>query len=346
MNAMTTTVQPVMTQTRTQSMQAIVQRAYGAVDVLQLGAIDRPMVGMVGARQVLLKVHAAGMDRGTWHLMTGRPYLMRLMGFGFSRPKNPIAGLDVAGTVIAVGTAVSRFKVGDAVFGIGEGSFAEFSVAREDKLAHKPPSLSFEQAAVCGVSALTALQTVRDAARIEAGQRVLIIGASGGVGSFAVQVAKALGAEVTGVCSTTKMELVRSLGADHVIDYRTTDVTEGTQKYDVILDLGGNVPLSRLRRVLTDRGALVFVGGEHGGDWSAGFGRPIGAMILGRFVKQRFVMIAAKEHFSDLVRIATLIDQGKVRPVIDQTFALRDVPAAMRRLEAGLVAGKIAIHVA
>ncbi len=341
MNGMMTTT--VAQMTHAQPMQAIVQRSYGRVDVLQLGEIARPVVG---PHQVLLEVRAAGMDRGTWHLMTGRPYLMRLMGFGFRRPNNRIAGLDVAGTVVAVGSGITRFKVGDAVFGIAEGSFAELALAREDKLARKPSALSFEQAAVCGVSALTALQTVRDAARVGAGQRVLIIGASGGVGSFAVQFAKAFGAEVTGVCSTAKIELVRSLGADHVVDYRTTDFTAGPARYDAILDLGGNTPLSRLRRVLTRRGVVVFVGGEHGGDWSAGFGRPLGAIILGLFVKQRFVMMAAREHFCDLVRIAAFVDEGKLRPLIDRTFTLRDVPEAMRRLEAGQVTGKIAIRVA
>ena len=326
-----------------QMMQAIVQSAYGSTDVLRFGQIARPAIA---DNEVLVRTEAAGLDRGTWHLMAGRPYLMRVMGFGFSAPKNPVAGLDVAGTVAAVGAGVTRFKVGDAVFGIGQGSFAEYTKVREDKLAHKPASLSFERAAILGVSGGTALQGVR-AARIEAGQRVLVIGASGGVGTYAVQIAKARGAVVTAVCSTGKLELVRSIGADHAIDYTKTDFVDGATKYDVIMDIGGNTPLGRLRRALTPTGTLVFVGGENGGDWTAGFGRLLTALMLSPFVKQRFVPLGAREHHEDLEELARLIEEGKVSPVLDRDrgWPLQEVPAAMEHLIAGRVRGKIAIRV-
>ncbi|MDT4933694.1 MAG: hypothetical protein QOK11_1586, partial [Pseudonocardiales bacterium] len=229
------------------TMRAIVQDRYGSADVLRLARIPAPEIA---DNEVLLRVHAAGLDRGTWHLMTGRPYLLRL-GFGMRRPKNPVPGLDVAGTVVAVGAAVTRFAVGDEVFGSGRGSFAEYASAREDKLARKPANITFEQAAVVPVSAATALQALSDVGRVEQDQRVLIIGASGGVGSYAVQLAKAFGAEVTGVCSTAKLGLVRSLGAEHVIDYTEGDFADGVHRYDLILDIAGNPTISRLRRALT-----------------------------------------------------------------------------------------------
>ncbi len=240
------------------TMRAIVQDAYGSPDVFRLARISTPDVA---DNQVLVRVHAAGMDRGTWHLMAGRPYLLRL-AFGFRKPKNPVPGLDLAGTVVAVGSAVTRFSPGEEVFGTGEGSFAEYAVAPEDQLARKPDSLSFEQAAVVPVSGLTALQALTDVGHLQPGQQVLIIGASGGVGSYAVQLAKALGAEVTGVSSTAKLDLVRSLGADHVIDYTRDDFADGARRYDLILDIAGNPALSRLRRALTPTGTAVIVGGE------------------------------------------------------------------------------------
>ena len=270
---------------------------------------------------MLIRVHAAGLDRGTWHMMTGRPYLMRVLGFGFRGPKNPVPGIDVAGTVAAVGSAVTRFAVGDEVFGMSRGSFAEYAAAREDKLAHKPANLSFEQAAVVPISAGTALQAL-DAGRVERGQQVLVIGASGGVGSYAVQLAKALGAEVTGVSSTAKVDLVRSLGADHVLDYTQDDFADGTRRYDLILDIGGNPPLSRLRRALTPTGTAVIVGGEEGGKWTGGFGRSLRAPLLSLFVRQRLTMLASKERASDLERLAPLIEAGDVTPSIDRTYPL------------------------
>ncbi len=320
-------------------MRAILQAGYGGTEVLQLGSAARPSAG---EGELVVEVRAAGLDRGTWHLMTGRPYLMRIMGFGFSRPNNPVPGLDLAGVVVVVGPGVTRFRVGDEVFGIGQGSFAEYARVREDKLALKPKGLSFEQAAVLGVSGGTALQAC-DRAGITAGESVLIIGASGGVGTYAVQIARALGAEVTAVCSTPKIDMVRSLGAAHVIDYTRDDFTTGTKRYDVILDLGGNTPLARLRRILTDKGRLVFVGGEHGGDYTAGFGRQLHALAMGPFVAQRFVGLMAREHHAELERLAALVAEDKLRPVLDRVCPLSSVADAMRDLEAGRIAGKVAI---
>src|SRR6478735_6505507 len=236
--------------TREAEMQAIVQDRYGSAEVFRSVQIGRPQIA---EDEVLLRVHAAGLDRGTWHLMTGTPYLMRIMGFGFRGPKNRVPGIDVAGTVAGVGSAVTKFQVGDEVFGMSRGSFAEYAAAREDKLARKPASASFEQAATVGISGGTALQAL-EAGRVQPGQRVLIIGASGGVGSYAVQLAKAAGAEVTGVCSTEKLSLVAGLGADHVIDYTRADFADGVHHYDLIIDIAGNSPLSRLRRALTPAG--------------------------------------------------------------------------------------------
>ncbi len=324
-------------------MRAILQSRYGSTDVLQLGATARPKPG---EGEVLVQVHAAGLDRGTWHLMTGRPFLMRLMGFGFLAPNNPVPGLDLAGTVVEVGAKVTRFRVGDSVFGIGFGSFAEYARAREDKLAHKPASLSFEQAAVLGVSGVTALGGLHDAGNVKAGERVLIIGASGGVGTYAVQIAKAAGAEVTAVCSTAKVGVVRSIGADHVIDYTQRDFADGALRYDLVLDIGGNTPLARLRRTLTRTGRLVFVGGEQGGDWSAGFGRQLRAFALAPFVRQRFVMLMSREHFADLERLSALVEAGRLAPVIDRRCPLSSVADAMRDLEMGKVCGKVVVTVA
>jgi NADPH:quinone reductase-like Zn-dependent oxidoreductase len=267
------------------------------------------------------------------------------MGFGFWRPKNVVPGLDLAGVVEEVGPGVTRFAVGDEVLGIGKGSWAELSCAREDKLVHKPESLDFAQAAVLGISGLTALQSLRDAGKLAAGERVLIIGASGGVGSYAVQIARALGAEVTGVCSTAKMELVRSLGAHHVVDYSAGDFTASGERYDLVLDVGGNLPLARLRRVMTPAGRLVFVGGENGGDFTAGFGRPLAAMMRNAFGQQRFAMFAAREHYEDLEHLTRFVREGKLVPSIDRRCTLDEAQAAMRDLEAGRVRGKVAILV-
>jgi NADPH:quinone reductase-like Zn-dependent oxidoreductase len=323
-------------------MRAIVQDAYGSTEVLRLGEIDRPEIA---AHEVLVKVAAAGMDRGTWHSMAGKPYLMRIMGFGFRRPKNRVPGLDVAGTVVTVGSEVTRFKPGDEVFGMSRGSFAEYAAAREDKLAHKPAGLTFEQAAVVPISGGTALQGLRDSGRIEVGQKVLIIGASGGVGTYAVQLARAFGAAVTGVSSTAKADLVRTLGADHVIDYAKDDYLDGAIRYDLILDIGGNNSLSRLRRALTPKGTLVIVGGEEGGNVTGGFGRQIRALVLSLLVGQRLTMLASKERYTDLEALTPFLENGQVTPVIDRSHSLGEVPEAMAYLEAGHARGKIAITI-
>jgi len=328
--------------TRGEKMRAIVQDAYGSSNVLRSAEIDRPEIE---ANEVLIDVAAAGMDRGTWHVMAGKPYLMRVMGFGFRRPKNRVPGLDVAGTVAAVGSEVTRFKPGDEVFGMSRGAFAEQAAAREDKLAHKPANLTFEQAAVVPISGGTAIQALRDSGHVEAGQKVLIIGASGGVGTYAVQLAKAFEAEVTGVSSTAKLDLVRSIGADQVLDYTRDNYLDGSEKYDLILDIGGNNSLSRLRRALTPKGKLVIVGGEEGGSLTGGFGRQIRALVLSMFVSQRLTMLASKERHTDLEALRPFLDNGRVVPVIDGKYSLADVPRAMGHLEAGLARGKIAITV-
>ena len=322
-------------------MRAIVQDAYGAADVFRVAEIDRPSIT---GSEVLVRVHAAGLDRGTWHLMTGLPYPVRLVS-GVRRPKNPVPGLDLAGTVVAVGSGVTRFTVGDEVYGIGRGSFAEYAPAREGKLARKPVNLTFEQAAVVPVSGLTALQGLRDAGRVQAGQSVLIVGASGGVGTYAVQIARAFGAEVTGVCSAAKADLVRSLGAEHVLDYTREDFADGSHRYDLILDIGGNASLSRLRRALAPRGTLVIVGGEGGDAWTGGLDRQLRALALSPFVRQRLTSFISKERYVDLERLTELIEAGAVTPSIDRTYPLREVADAMRHLEAGRARGKVAITI-
>ncbi|MET8520978.1 NAD(P)-dependent alcohol dehydrogenase [Nocardioides sp. NPDC004968] len=321
-------------------MRAIVQTRYGDAGDLHLDRIDVPEPDV---DEVLVRVHAAGLDRGTWHLMTGKPYVMRIAGMGFRGPKDRVPGRDLAGVVEAVGSAVTKFAVGDEVYGIGRGTFAEHAVAPEDKLAHKPARLSFEQAAVVPISAGTALQALTDQGHLEAGQSVLVIGASGGVGSYAVQIAKALGAEVTGVAGTEKLDLVRSLGADHVIDYTHADFADGANHYDLILDIAGNPGLSRLRRALTPTGTVVLVGGEHGGNLTGGMNRSLRALLLTPFIGQRFAMYVAKERASDLERLAGFLEDGTVVPSLGHTFPLDRVPKAMRLLDSGRVRGKVAI---
>jgi len=323
------------------TMRAIVQSEYGTADVLRLAEAEIPSPT---ANQVLVRVRAAGLDRGAWHVMTGKPYAVRLF-FGIRKPKNHGTGQEVAGTVVAIGSAVTRFAVGDAVFGIARGAFAEYAVASEDKLAMKPHDLTFEYAAVVAVSALTALQAIRDVGRVQSGQQVLIVGASGGVGSYAVQLAKAFGAEVTGVCSTAKLELVRSLGADHVIDYTRDDFGAGRLRYDLILDIAGNSAISRLRRALTPTGTVVMVGGEEGGRLTGGIGRQLRGRVVSMFSHQRLTGLLCKERFSDLECLAELIAAGDVTPSVGKTYPLDEVPRAMRDLERGSVRGKVAIAV-
>ncbi len=321
-------------------MKAIVRDTYGSRDVLELRGIYKPEIG---DGEVLVRVHAAGVDRGVWHVMTGLPYPIRLAGFGLRAPKNPVIGSDVAGVVEAVGEDVSRFQPGDEVFGIGKGSYAEYVCAREDKLAPKPANLTFEQAAAVAVSGLTALQGLRDHGKVRPMQEVLIIGVSGGVGTFAVQIAKALGAEVTGVCSTAKAEMVRAIGADHVIDYTRDDFAEGGQCYDVILDIGGNSSLSHLRRALAPGGALVIAGGETDGRWLGGTDRQLRALALSPFVGQRLGTFVASENHRDMVVLKDLIESGKITPVVDRSYPLKEVPEAIRYLEEGHAQGKVVI---
>jgi len=323
-------------------MKAVIQESYGGADTLELREVPVPSPRR---GEVLVRVRAAGIDRGTWHLMAGLPLVMRL-GFGLRGPRQPTPGRDLAGIVEAVGEGVTRFAKGDAVYGTGHGSLAEFARAREDRLAAKPVSLSFEQAAAVPVSALTALQALRNAGRVAPGQSVLVIGASGGVGTYAVQLAKAFGAEVTGVCSTTKVDLVRSLGADHVIDYTRSDLDDGARQYDLVLDIAGNRPVARLRRLLTPTGTLVIVGGEGGDRWTGGMQRQLGAVALSPLVRHRLAMMLSRENSADLVTLADLADKGAFRPAIDRTFTLDSAAKAMHHLEAGHARGKVVVQVA
>ncbi|MET8046255.1 NAD(P)-dependent alcohol dehydrogenase [Streptosporangium sp. NPDC005286] len=323
-------------------MKAIVQDRYGSPDVLELREIDRPVMG---DDDLLVRVHAAAVDPGVWHLMTGLPYLARVMGFGFRRPKVRVRGMDVAGRVEAVGGNATRFKPGDEVFGTCDGAFAEYASARQDSFAPKPANLTFEQAAAVPVSACTALKGLREAGRVQPGQKVLIIGAGGGVGTFAVQLAKAFGAEVTGVCGTTKADLVRSIGADDVIDYTREDFADRARHYDLILDAAGNRPLSHLRRALTPRGTLVIVGGERGGRWIGGNDRQLRALMLAPFVGQRLRGLFSMPRAEDLRLLRELIEAGKITPVIDRTYPLSEVPEAVRYLEKGHARGKVVITV-
>ncbi|MCW2910026.1 MAG: NAD(P)-dependent alcohol dehydrogenase [Actinomycetia bacterium] len=324
---------------RRQTMRAIVQAGYGgSADVFHPEEIGRPAAA---DGEVLLRVHAAGLDRGTWHLMAGQPYAIRLAA-GLRAPKNPVPGLDVAGTVVAGGADATGFAVGEEVFGIGQGSFAEYARARQDKLARKPASLTFGQAAAVAVSGLTALQGLRDAGRLQPGQHVLITGASGGVGTYAVQLAKALGAQVTGVCSTAKTDLVTSIGADHVLDYTRDDFADGSQRYDLILDIAGNSPLARLRRALTPAGTLVLAGGEDGGRWT-GMGRQLRALARSPFTRQRLTMLISRQRRADLETLAQFIEAGQLTPVIGKTYPLRQAPDAMRDLQAGHARGKLVL---
>jgi NADPH:quinone reductase-like Zn-dependent oxidoreductase len=322
-------------------MKAIVQDRYGSADVLELKDIETPVAG---SDDVLLRVHAASVFIGDWHVMTGLPYLGRL-AFGLRAPRLRVRGQDVAGTVEAVGEGVTTFQVGDEVFGTCRGSFADYANARKDMVAPKPANLTFEQAATVPITGTTALQAVRDKGRVTSGQSVLIIGAAGGVGSFAVQIAKALGAHVTGVCSTVQLDLVRSLGAEKVIDYTREDFAEMGQRYDVILDIAGNRSVSNLRRALAPKGTLVIVGGEGGGRWFGGINRQLGAQLRSMFVGQRLGTFIAKQNGKDLLALKELIEAGKVTPVLGTTFPLQEVPEAIRHLTDGHARGKVVITV-
>ena len=326
-------------------MKAIVQDRYGDVEVLDLRDIDQPVPT---DDQVLVRVHAAGLHRGDWHVMTGLPYLIRIVvpTLGLRGPKSPVLGMDVAGHVEAVGASVTRFQPGDAVFGWCDGAFAEYACAPEDQLAAKPANLSFEQAAVVPISGFAALQGLRDEGQIQEGQTVLVIGAAGGVGSFAVQLAKAFGAKVTGVASAAQVELVGTIGADDVIDYTRQDVTDGTRQWDLVLDCAGRRTLSRLRRALTPTGTLVIVGGEGGGRWLGGFDRNLRAVALSRFTSQRLRMLSSTPRQEDLEVLRELIEAGKVTPVIGRSYPLAEVPEAIRQMVEGRGGGgKVVITV-
>lgn len=329
-----------MTTTADSTMCAILHDRYGTSEVLRVGRTERPTPG---DHQVLLEVRAAGLDRGTEHLLTGKPYAVRL-AMGLTRPKHPVPGRDVAGVVVEVGAAVTGFEIGDEVYGVAPGSFAEYAVAEESRIAPKPASLSFAQAAVVPVSAATALRALDDVGRLRLGQSVLVVGASGGVGSYAVQLAKAFGAEVTGVCSAAKADLVTSLGADHVIDYASEDFADGSRRYDLVLDIAGNPSLRRLRRALEPRGTVVFVGGEDAGAL-VGMGRQVRGLLLSTVLRQRFALLVAQERGSDYERLSSLIEDGRVVPCVDRTYRLQDAPLAVRQLEEGGVRGKVAVVV-
>ena len=314
-------------------MKAIVYERYGSPDVLEVRDIEVPSVSDGG---VLVRIRAASANPYDWHFMRGRPLFMRLL-FGLFKPKAHGLGADLAGEVEAVGKDVTRFRLGDAVFGEGAGAFAEYASVPERTLALKPASLTFEQAAAVPMAGLTALQGLRDGGKIQAGQKVLILGASGGVGTFAVQIAKSFGAEVTGVCSTKNVEMVRSIGADHVVDYTREDFTRGETRYDLMLDTVGNRSLRECRRVLTPKAVYVSISGA--------MAHLLGTSMLKPFVSQDIEIPVAKRNKADLEILSGLIEVGKVTPVIDRTYPLNEVPAAIRYLETGHARGKIVITV-
>lgn len=323
------------------TMRAVVQHGYGGPEVMGLAEVPVPAIS---DDEVLVAVQAAGMDRGTWHLLHGRPLMVR-PAIGLRRPRRAVMGLDLAGTVVAVGSAVTRFAVGDRVLGIARGSFASYAAALERKLVHAPADLSWPQAAVLAVSGLTAYQALHRAARVEPGMQVLVLGASGGVGSYAVQVAKAAGAQVTAVCSTAKVDFVRGLGADHVVDRTREDVAASGRRFDVVVDIAGDPPLRTLRRLLTPTGTAVIVGSEQGGRLLGGFDRQLRAAAVSPFGRQRLTVLVSSENHVDMQRLVDLVEAGSLTPAVGATFPLADAAEAMRRLEAGEVAGKVAILV-
>jgi len=324
------------------TMSAVVQRGYGTTDVLSVDRLDVPEPG---EGQVLLRVGAAGVDRGVWHIMAGLPYIVRPM-FGMSTPRQPIPGLDVAGTVVALGSGTTDFTIGDEVFGTADGSFAEYAVADASALARIPSGVDMIAAAALPVSGLAALEAVRDHGAVAAGQKVLVLGASGGVGGYAVQIAAAAGAEVTGVASAAKADFVRSLGARRVIDYAVTDVTTSPDRYDVIIDINGRLPLGRLVRILTPEGTLVIVGGEDGGKLTGGIQRQFGARIRSAFTRRRLGFFISSESRAGLPELARLVSSGQLRSTVDVVRPLSAVREAIDDLSAGRIRGKAVLHVA
>jgi NADPH:quinone reductase-like Zn-dependent oxidoreductase len=322
-------------------VKAIVYHEYGSPDVLELRQIEKPIVK---DGEVLVRVRAASANPADWHYLRGLPYVMRPQA-GLRKPKDTVLGRDIAGQVEAVGKDVTEFRSGDEVFAHVGGGFAEYARVSEGFLVLKPANLTFEQAAAVPLAALTALQGLRDAGQVQPGQKVLIIGASGGVGTFAVQIAKSLGAEVTGVCSARNVEMVRSIGANHVIDYTDEDFTQSGQKYDLILQLAGTHSPSDCRRALTRRGTLVLSSGESVGRWIGPVGRIIKAVALSPFVSQRLTTFTTKRSKEDLQFLKELVEAGKLTPVIDRMYSLSEVPDAIRYLEEGHARGKIVITV-
>lgn len=320
-------------------MTAAVHDRYGDADVIY---VDRRPVPAIADDEVLVAVEAAGLDRGTWHLLTGQPYLVRL-AIGLRRPREAVLGRDVAGRIVATGSAVHRLAVGDPVFGVANGSFAEYARAKEQKLARTPDALSSVEASVLGISGMTALQAI-DAAHAEAGCSLLVIGASGGVGSYAVQIAHGRGARVTGVSSAVKADFVRGLGAERVIAYDSAADDEYGGPYDAIIDTGGDTAISRLRSLLAPHGTLVIVGGE-GGDALSGMGRQLHARILSPFVHQRLTFVVNRERQSDLERLRQLVEDGIVKPAVDTAYPLDEAAAAVKHLVAGRTMGKLAVAV-
>lgn len=328
----------------THPMKAATYCDFGSSDVLRMSDVEKPVPG---DSQVLVRVHAVAVNPLDWHMMEGTPYIGRL-SFGLRKPSSTRMGVDFAGTVEAVGKSVTKFKVGDDVFGGRNGAFAEYVTARENgSIALKPANMSFEQAASVPIAAVTALQAVRDRAKVHAGQRVLINGASGGVGTFMVQIAKSYGAHVTGVCSGRHVEMVKSIGADDVIDYTKADYTKGTERYDVIIDNVGNRSLSENRSVLVPAGAYVQVGGGglNDGKWLGPLGRLVTAMVYSKFVSQHMGMMLASLEQSDLNVLADMMRSGKLTPVIDRKYAFKDLPEAMTYLEGGHAAGKVVVTI-
>lgn len=322
-------------------MKAIVQDTYGSADILDFREVAKPSIG---DHDVLVRVAAAGVDRGAWHFMTGQPYLMRILGFGLRAPNVPVPGTNLAGRVEAVGSAVTSFRVGDEVYGACRGAWAELACASDEKLALKPGNLTFEQAAVVPYAGFAAWQAVHDYGHVAPGQRVLVVGATGAVGGCAAQLAKAAGAEVTGVCSSRTADLAPAFGLDHVIDYTDDEFADGKRPFDLIIDVFGRTPLHRLRRALTSDGRLVIAGGE-GDRWIGGIQRQLGASLLSPFVRQKLRTFVVKEHARILLELNPLIEEHKVTPLLDRTFPLAEAADAVRYMEAGQTRGRIALTV-
>jgi NADPH:quinone reductase-like Zn-dependent oxidoreductase len=323
-------------------MKAIVSRRYGPPDVLELRDVDTPVPN---DDQLLVRIHAASVNPQDWHLVTGTPYIARPT-FGWRTPNEPIPGTDLAGEVVVVGAKVTGFQPGDHVFTMRNGAFAEYVCVRGDRVVRKPANVTFEDAAAVPVAALTALQGLRDKGQIESGQRVLVNGASGGVGTFAVQIAKSFGAEVTGVCSARNVDIIRSIGADHVIDYGREDFTASGERYDLILDTVGTRSVADRKRILTPKGALVVIGGPKTNRWIGPIGSLVKILVAARFSSQRLTGMLAHNSIPDLEYLAGLLETGAVRPVIDRSYPLAEVPDALRYLGAGHAQGKVIIDVA